>query len=85
MDALSNLTAQKIANEEAYQKLLDDCAKALSDYESALSAKGVSETNLVRIRNAAQRARTAADAVFAYSTDSGSVTGGAGTGGGTGN
>ena len=84
IDALSNLTAQKMENEEAYQKLLDDYAKALADYEFALAAKGVSEANLIRIRDAAQRARIAADAVFAYNTDPGTGTGGTGTGGGTG-
>lgn len=64
--ALAALTAQEDIDEAAYQALVDTYDEAVYNYSAALEAKGVSTANLIRVQLAANRARTAADAVFAF-------------------
>ncbi|WP_160560415.1 hypothetical protein [Parablautia muri] len=86
---MADLKEQEAVNEAAYQKVIVAYEKAVSEYESALEAKGIADSYLAQIRDAAARARAAADAEFAYNTRttaSGGTTGGGesgGTSGGT--
>lgn len=86
--ALKNLIAEEDVNTAEYEKVVAAYNKAVSEYEDALEAKGISTSNLARVSAAAERARAAADAVFAYNTPStggdGGTTGGGTTGGGGG-
>ncbi|RKI93306.1 hypothetical protein D7V94_04940, partial [Parablautia intestinalis] len=68
VNALAALQEQEAVNEAAYQELMNAYDKAVSDYENALEAKGIADSYLVQIRDAAARARAAADAEFAYNT-----------------
>lgn len=88
IESLKDLTAEENVNAAEYKKVVAAYDKAVSEFEDALEAKGISGSNLARISAAAERARAAADAVFAYESpapsggNEGGTTGGGTTGGG---
>lgn len=79
---LADLSAQSDVDEDSYEEAQAMYDKAVQDCVDAAAAKGASENELNRIIDAAERARAAADAQFAYNTPD--TNPGGGTGGGIG-
>lgn len=81
---LADLSAQSDVDEASYKEAQAMYDKAVQDCVDAAAAKGASEDELNRIIDAAERARAAADAQFAYNTPDTNPDGGTNPGGGNG-
>ncbi len=86
---LYNLKKATVQNKERWEELEEKCRDAVEEYTAAAEAKGFSDKKCEEIKEAAERAISAANGNFAYNTpptggDGGTTGGGTTGGGGTG-
>lgn len=86
---LYNLKKATVQNKERWEELEEKCRDAVEEYTAAAEAKGLSDKKCEEIKEAAERAISAANGNFAYNTpptggDGGTTGGGTTGGGGTG-